>query len=33
MLFQALDLKSTYFLNLLDNKLYTIESLYIKEEP
>jgi len=31
--FQASDLKDNYFLNLLNNKLYTIKSLYIKEDP
>ena len=31
--FQASDLKDNYFLDLLNNKLYTIKSLYIKEDP
>jgi len=30
MTFQALDLKGNHFLDLLDDKLYTIELLYIK---
>jgi len=31
MTFQVSDLKHNYFLDLLDNELYTIKPLYIKE--
>ena len=30
--FQVSDLKDNYFFNLLDNNLYNIEPLYIKEK-
>ena len=33
MIFQASDLESTHFLDLLDDELHTIELLYIKGGP
>ena len=33
MMFQASNLKSTHFLDLLDDELHTIELLYIKGSP